>query len=574
MLRLWSGWATSLASAIRLSIPFLLVGTMLLYVVFIPQQRKLLRSLQRTCASEDADALRSSTAFSGFRILTVACGLLLLGLLSPSALQAQSCNCKEYIYLNEPAEKSVLKFAVGSGTSLTQISAPGGGPWYPGTNASELPFPHGIATDLNGNLYIAETANNSYIRKLTCDGDIFPVTGTTVYDAGVHTNMFSIGNTLYVTGLGGPSAYDLCTGVKIGQMCLADENGVQIIGTPWGLSYNPVTETVYVSGLTRNRVWAFSKAQLEAGIAGTGSCILPLIVQGPNETVNIGENYTPNAATGIHGIVGDNAGNIYVVESAVVGGAGTYLLKYNASGILLAKSLVDDVLGGGGYHLGMGMVWSETSNRLYVSNRTADPTEDCISAFDANTMAYLGAAAPNPLTGAGSGYGKAIGIIKECCPVGLPNSFTKNICSTGGSKFYLNQEAFNDCDGVVCGSSWVPTSLSGMTFDPCDNSVTITGTGCGVFTLTISGVSSTGCGPQTSTFSICNTVPPVFSNPMPTPQALCENSSGVDVSVQSDQIAADLVRFLYVSPPTKWRGRRLRRRRPVLSMLGVPPSLL
>lgn len=418
-----------------------------------------------------------------------------------------TCGCTEYIYLNEPEAQKVLKFRVGSNVPLTEIPGQGGGAWYPGSNTSELPFPHGIATDLNGFLYIAETSQDGNIRKLNCDGDIFPVTGTTINDTGVHTNMFSIDNTLYVTGLGGPKAYDLCTGALIGQMCLITPSGNPVTGTPWGLSYNAVTETVYVSGLTGNRIWAFSRAQLEAGIAGTGPCIPPLIEQGPNATVNIGENFTPNAPTGVFGIVGDDSANIYVVESAVVGGTGTYVLKYDVNGLLLATSPVDNVLGGGGYYYGMGMVWSETSNRLYVSNRTNDLTEDCIAAFNASTMAYLGPGAPNPLTGGTSTSGKALGIIKECCPVNLPSSFTREVCGAVGTKFYLNVEAFNDCDGTVCGSSWTPTSLTGMTFDPCDNSVTVTGPGCGIFTLDIGAVTSTSCPAQMSTFTICNLIP-------------------------------------------------------------------
>ncbi|HLO56500.1 MAG TPA: hypothetical protein VK169_19550 [Saprospiraceae bacterium] len=461
-----------------------------------------------------------------------------------------TCGCTEYIYLNEPEAQKVLKFRVGSNVPLTEIPGQGGGAWYPGSNTSELPFPHGIATDLNGFLYIAERSQDGNIRKLNCDGDIFPVTGTTINDTGVHTNMFSIGNTLYVTGLGGPKAYDLCTGDLLGQMCLSDANGVQVGGTPWGLSYNAVSETVYASGLTGNRIWAFSRAQLEAGIAGTGACITPLIQQGPNATVNIGENFTPNAPTGVLGVVGDDSGNIYVVESAVVGGTGTYVLKYDVNGLLLATSPVDNVLGGGGYYYGMGMVWSETSNRLYVSNRTNDLTEDCIAAFNASTMAYLGPGAPNPLVGTGPTSGKALGIIKECCPVNLPSAFQREVCGAVGTKFYLNQEAFNDCDGTVCGSSWTPTSLNGMTFDPCDNSVTVTGVGCSTFTLGIGAVTSTGCGPQNSTFTICNNLPSASFTPL---SGTC-NASGPNNDARINVINATYANQAGISAGNTYTG--------------------
>jgi hypothetical protein len=97
--------------------------------------------------------------------------------------------------------------------------------------------------------------------------------------------------------------------------------------------------------------------------------------------------------------------------------------------------------------------------------------------------------------------------LKECCPTLLP-SFTKNVCATVGAKYFLNVEAFDDCDGIVCGTSWMPQgTLTGMTFDPCDNSVTITGEGCGTFTLNLAASLSKACPAQTSVFTICAGLP-------------------------------------------------------------------
>ncbi|MCR9102895.1 MAG: hypothetical protein NXI25_23280, partial [bacterium] len=425
------------------------------------------------------------------------------GFFAISDAGAQSCNCTEYIYLNEPAISSVLKFEVGPGVLLTEvIGANGGTPpaqhWYPGLGVSELPSPHGLATDLNGRIYIGAADGGTAIRRFDCDGTIDPV--APIFNPGAHQNMFSIGNTIYVNTNGGPSAYNSCTGDLIGQLCLNDA-----VGSLWGLSYNPVTELVYASQRGGDqKVWVFTRAQLEAGIAGSGDCIDPLVTLGPNATVNVGENFLPNTPGGVFGVVGDNSGNFYVVKSSLDGGASTSIWKYNASGGFVSKTS-DGICGTSPFCLGIGVTWSEGTNRLYMSNITDDPGVDCISAFDAASMTYIGAAAPNPGLPTNNAA-KAISIIKECCPVNLPATFTKNVCGAVGAKFFLNQEAFDACDGIVCGSSWTPQgALTGMTFDACDNSVTITGdNACGTFTLDIGAVSSTGCGAQSSTFTICN----------------------------------------------------------------------
>jgi hypothetical protein len=454
-------------------------------------------------------------------------------------LQAQTCNCKEYIYLNEPGIGSVLKFEVGSGVSLTEVSgANGAGHWYPGAGVSELPSPHGLGTDLNGNLYIGASGGNSAIRKFNCDGVISPVGPSTINNPGTNQNLFSIGNTLYVNTEGGPTAYNTCTGAQIGQACL---NGAA--GNLWGLSYNPQTEMVYASqrgGVTK--VWAFTRAQLEASVAN-GTCINPLIVQGANAVLSPGENALPNVTGGIFGVVGDNAGNIYVVKGSFDGGGtDSYLLKFNAAGQFIAQTPPSNSTSGP-YGVAIGIVWSEATNKLYVSNFTDIPVIDCISVFDAGTMTYLGTGAANPGLPVNN-QAKAIAIIKECCPGSLPSTFSKSVCGALGAKFYLNQEAFSACDGIVCGSSWVPQGTpAGMTFDPCDNSVTLTGTGCATFSLNLGAVTSTGCAAQSSTFSICSSVAPIISNPSGS-QSVCEGSSGSDITVNSSSNAANSIRFV------------------------------
>ncbi|NJL77483.1 MAG: hypothetical protein HC892_23030 [Saprospiraceae bacterium] len=138
-----------------------------------------------------------------FGILTI-----LFAFTSVQVANAQSCNCKEYIYFNEPAIGAVLKFEVGSSILLTElIGANGGTPpnqhWYPGLGTTALPLPHGLGTDLNGRLYIADRISTpSTFRQLDCDGNISPITPTTVVDTEAPTfNAFSIGNTLIKRGI-------------------------------------------------------------------------------------------------------------------------------------------------------------------------------------------------------------------------------------------------------------------------------------------------------------------------------------------------------------------------------------
>ncbi len=89
----------------------------------------------------------------------------------------QTCNCKEYIYINEPFTGTVHKLEVNPGIPLTEvIGANGGANWYPGSGTSQLSSPHGLAYDLNGNLYIGGSAysEGSPLRKFDCDGEIDP----------------------------------------------------------------------------------------------------------------------------------------------------------------------------------------------------------------------------------------------------------------------------------------------------------------------------------------------------------------------------------------------------------------
>jgi hypothetical protein len=461
--------------------------------------------------------------------------LLIAVFIRPSqALNAQSCSCKEYIYLNEPAIGSILKFEVGAPIPLTMLTGANGGPyWYPGSTVSELPSPHGLSTDLNGNLYVGESGTNAYNRKLNCDGVLSPITPTTVFNPGTNQNTFSIGNILYSNTDGGPSSFNTCTGQFLDQLCLTGASG-----NLWGLSYNPVTERVYATQRAgTQKVWSFSRTQMETAMAAN-TCIDPIITLGATATINVGDNFLPDVGGQVMGVVGDNSGNIFVVAGF---GATSYILKYNAAGQFVAQSIAGPP--GSAIAQAIGITWSETYDRLYLSHFTDIATTNCISAIDAQTMAYLGAAAPNPNLPANN-QGKAINIVKECCPGTLPAAINNVSCGGVGSKFYLNQVAFNTCNGVVCGTTWTPQGvLNGMTFDECDNSVTITASGgCGTFMLSTSAVSGSGCAAQTTLFTLCSAPATIIYGSGN--QTSCKGSTGANAAVLTDANGINSIRFV------------------------------
>ena len=487
--------------------------------------------------------------------------VLLLVFFSMQKIQAQSCNCKEYIYLNEPTKQSVHKFQVGSNLLLNEITV-GGKPWYPGNYpSSELPSPHGLGTDLNGFLYIGETgAGVSKVRKFTSDGQIFP---TSQYDLTISEfkqNIFSIGNTMYYNGTDSPMAVDICTKTPIGKLCVNDAGGVPMKNVNlWGFSYNPKTEMVYLSSrytdmtdlsnifdrlpATQNQcsnIWAFTRTEMENAIAN-GTCINPMITMGASATVNPGEKFTPRTKGSLMGIVGDNNKNIYVVKSAIEGDASDYtrILKYNAQGQYLTSSPVDNTPPGPSanptdskYYYGIGLIWSETTNKLFMSNAWPNSeTEDCISAFDANSMSYLGTAVPNPVGGGGGG--KALAIIKECCPTPSNIVIDSTFCGSAiNQKIYLQE--LLACEGVIGEGQWTPDPTNtGVTFDPCDLSIVINANNaCAKFVLASNGI---GNNPQCGAFNITLNidVKAISNNTISSAQTVCVGNNAAHLTANA-----------------------------------------
>ena len=413
---------------------------------------------------------------------------------------ATGCNCIETIYLDEPGISSVLKFEVTPALLLPELEGINSGAapqqhWYPGTTTSVLPNPHGLAVGPNGNLFIgADFQVNNDIREFNCDGSILPVDANTINYPYIMTNMFAIQNTLYGTRSAGPAAFDLCSGIEIGTACFNDGAGVAIphVNTTgsvfWGLSYNETIDMVYATGTDgpRRGIWAFTSSELDNSIS-TGSCLDPLLWVSP--TVNYaaiatGDNFLPSDINHLNGIIADNSGNMYVTGWVNVGTAQGYVLKYDSSGGLLAKSVLDP-----SFRSSRGIVWSETTNRIYIANQIDDVNVDCISAFADSDLNYLGTAVPNPGIG-GNQSGKAMALTKECCPSNNNVVIDTTFCDALGMRFSLRD--LIGCDGNLCEGQWTtPQSTPGMTYDDCENSVTLNAYNtCNTFIFSYDGANS------------------------------------------------------------------------------------
>jgi len=394
-------------------------------------------------------------------------------------ITAQSCSCTEYVYLNETTNGgSVHKYSVSSDGTLTEV----GNPWYGGT---ALPKPHGLGTDLNGFLYIAETIDESpstHIRRLDCDGNLYPESNFAINlnTPNIATyNNFLVANDWDEDGL---PVYDICSGNLLNTICLTDAFP-NFVGTDWGLSYSPHTGLFYATdGFSHNKtkLYVFSPADLLST-----TCIDPI--------------YSGNSNR-FGGVTADQDGNIYVVENQnSFGGGPGRVIKFDANGNILATSVFDTVDGDGGYYKATGIVYSETCNCLYVS--TQSPFDDCVTRFNLDLTQSFTAV---PATGTGSDNAKGITILNECCPV--PNNLVIDtlFCNVSYPVDISLQDLIM-CEGIICGGDWMPDpSNIGIDFEVCDNSITLNeDQACGTFTLSSDGSSPNAqCGAFTVTINI------------------------------------------------------------------------
>ena len=450
-----------------------------------------------------------------------------------------SCNCTENIYLNETTTGgSVHKFEINVDGSLSEIGAP----WFDNTASGEqLISPHGLATDLNGFLYIGETYLDGHqIRRFTCDGEIIPDSTFGITTNG-QFNIGSIGNTLYVAErkYNGIIAYDLCTGLEVSRLDFCEGNGNN---GNWGFYIDPSTKLMYATQSQVNwrqkRVYIFS----EADFTPTGTPCVSQIDTFRND---------PNFLLGhgrLLGVTTDTAENIYLVvyTDETMAGNPTYILKYGPGPAydFIAKSPIDTLNDGMGFREAHGIVYSETSDRIYVS--TNSPVDDCVSIFDTD-LNYLGVAVPAP---GDSSQAKGIAILKECCPVNNNTTIDTTLCEVPINTTYYLQE-FISCIGIICEGQWTEgLGNTGITYNDCNNSITIAAQhACGTFTLTSDGI---GNNPQCGAFKITvnietgTIVAPIIAGD----QTICLGEDPVAFTVSTPATGSNTITYQWQSSTT------------------------
>ncbi|TAG72155.1 MAG: DUF11 domain-containing protein, partial [Runella slithyformis] len=145
----------------------------------------------------------------------------------------------------------------------------------------------------------------------------------------------------------------------------------------------------------------------------------------------------------------------------------TWILKFNSSGTLIA-SVSEPIQGidGIGYELGRGIAYH--NGRLYLGG---GPKGDCVATLDASTLQYLPSLSLGNVPGQSP---KGLRIVAEYCPTSpTTNVPPQNICGQIGDRIFLQNML--SCNGPICGGSWsINPGTTGLAFNACDNSVTVT----------------------------------------------------------------------------------------------------
>ncbi len=417
---------------------------------------------------------------------------------------AGDCACHDMIYLNDTGANPnvVHKFQVDATTgALTEI----GSPWLVATGVVNAP--HGVAADINGNIYISQASSPNFIGKFSCDGqkidaDIStPATIDNLVDNIFGFDFFSIDNYLYVNATNSTTGntyemhlYDLCTGDLIG--CQASAAG-------WSSAIGPDGYWYLSSG---NKIYRGPTD--------------PSTFTTPCNTTVIEDNWmnaTQLGLSGVDRIMGidfDAAGNLYGVVSANEFDPPSRVIKINpTTKTVIDQSAVDssvdndpnDNLNWGGAR---GLIYSKEADMIYVSS-----LDDCVAAFDTD-LNYVPVAS-NHVKG---DFPKQIGIITECCPVTTPLTYNEVVCSNGNGEKVFLQDVLTCGDGVICEGMWTETSnTSGgnIVFNECDLSITVNGSGCATYKLekTTAATGNQQCGAFSITLTVCTEVPSATMTP-------------------------------------------------------------
>jgi hypothetical protein len=441
---------------------------------------------------------------------------IFLCILSVNA-QVSDCNCTDMIYLNDEDRDEIHKFSIDAGMgSVSEI----GSPWLP--SSAGVTFPHGIAIDLNGYVYVSRAPTITTVLnwdshfeggkafKMTSDGTVInPDPNPTAIDFtlspnewganyGTENGILYMPNNLNET----VDAYSLCTGDYIGSMGVGRN-------TPGGPLNDVQTWGFYVE----NGKWYWPNMGA-LGRVYSGDTDISLYNATATNNGAILFNHlipVPNPLTvddAPLGITRDDAGNFYIVRGHINGTGPARIRKYDAAGTFISE-VTDNSNGGAnatngqpGFWGARGIAYSSASGLLYVGS-----FENCIAVFNTNLVQQTALNIGNPM----AGKPKGIGILTECCPAAVNQTFNQTVCSNGNGERIFLQDVLS-CDGTIVEGTWVEvsnTSGGAIVYNACDLSITVNGSGCATYTLT-KNTAATGnqqCGAYTITLTVCTQVP-------------------------------------------------------------------
>ena len=325
---------------------------------------------------------------------------------------AQSCNCTDYVYLNDEVAGITHKFTIGT-NSLTEVDGdPNTGGTQPWLDFMNIGFattesPHGLAVDINGFIYIGNNFQGNSaedgIYRFDCEANATPVSQSTAGGGGptpyiqndqgnaflgqngnaTGTNFVSYGNyiihNLRAEGVVVISAF--CDGnsnpdFAVGQIEVPNND----VFEQWGLA-DGADGRLYATVSTNNgEILIYSLDPNTLNFEGTnafpaGTDVTNLIIAAFDTPANNPPN-NPNAGTNpgnfditIQGIDADAAGNVYVMVNSDFGGSttesGVFKLDPTLTTVLASDVFRNDISNRPG--IGRGLVYDEPNNRIYVS---------------------------------------------------------------------------------------------------------------------------------------------------------------------------------------------------------------
>lgn len=280
------------------------------------------------------------------------------------SMASSTCNCTNYLYVNDPTLDLTHKFELNNDGS---VGSEVGSTWV---GAEVINNPHGVVADLNGNLYISQINQNgdaavNQLFKLDCDGNV--IDNNFIPNWLYSYNLTTIGNTLYAVGQNPTSfefevvSFDLCTKAPISTLTLPNNIA------SWGLTKGTDGHLYITSS------WA--------GFGGNHTIYrvdTNLDAYTPVATIN--NNDVNNYALGV---AQDEHLNWFMVTFHAQTGA-TTIYKINSAGNLV-HSITDSTLDQVGFGGAWGITYNEDVGKLYVGTLA----DDCVAVINSGVLLVI-----------------------------------------------------------------------------------------------------------------------------------------------------------------------------------------